>query len=363
MYSFEAASAIWAAVQPGAPAASAQSNWMAAASEAQQLAAELLQNVATLRQYWSGEAAEAFDKSMHTLAGFATDLSEDMINMAKGLSQMAAAAEKNRAQAMIIIATHQDPRLRWRGAIKLNQLMQQTGSEYQSAKNTYWKEPTQAPDKLPSKNKNNEGVRPDILQDPGKIDSKRDMSPSIPDLLKILPMLQDGFGLNQNEFSPGSDGANDPISAGPLPVGSLPADDPSYKPVEIPDTNFTEPDPIHAGSGPTGGLTGTTGLAGAAPSIAPTTGLATNGGAMGAPGGGMGGMGMMGAAGMAPAAASSSRNAPRTGASQSGLFGPPMMGGAQKREEEEEAGVHTWLTEDDMAWDGDAAPSAVTGRG
>ncbi|GLZ77217.1 hypothetical protein Afil01_20240 [Actinorhabdospora filicis] len=355
MYSFEAASAIWMAVQPGAPAASAQSNWMAAASEAQQLAAELLQNLDTLRQYWSGEASEAFDKSMRTLAGFATDLSEDMANMAKGLSQMSAAAEKNRAQAMIVIATHQDPRLRWRGAIKLNQLMTQTGSEYQSAKSTYWKEPTQAPDKLPHKNKDNTSVRPDILQDPGEISSKRDLSSKIPDLLKILPMLQDGLGINQHEFSPGSDGGRDSIPAGPLPVGALPADDPSFKPVPIPDTNFTEPEPIHHG-------TGTTGLAGAAPTIAPTTGLATNGGAMSAPGGGMGAMGMMGAAGMAPAA-SSARSAPKAGGSPTGLFGPPMMGGAQKREEDEESGMHTWLTEDDMAWDGDAAPSAVTGRG
>ena len=70
MYGFEQASSIWMSVQPSGPAASAQSNWMAAAAEARQLADELLKNVQTLLSYWKGPAATEFSKSMQTLAGF-----------------------------------------------------------------------------------------------------------------------------------------------------------------------------------------------------------------------------------------------------------------------------------------------------
>ena len=362
MYGFEQASSIWMAVQPSAPAASAQSNWMAAAAEARQLADELMSNVQTLLSYWTGPAATEFSKSMQTLAGYAANLSTDMTNMATGLSQMAASAEAARAKAMVIIATHQHPKMRAIGAAKLNALMGTTGGQYNSAKSQYWKEPTQPPEKLPHKNSNSGETMPKGIDSPGTIPSKRDVKDDF-DLLDIIPAIADGLGFTDTDGPTGGDYDGGDFQPGPLPDGSLPPDDPSYNPVPIPDTNLEEPDPIGGGGGMAPG--GSTGLAGANPAV-PTTGLTGTGGAGMAPvGGGVGPMaGVMGAGGFA---------APRTGGAApkggsalgggGGLFGPPMMGaGAQRRGEDEESGVHTWLTEDDMAWDGDAAPGAVTGR-
>ncbi|MEV0647872.1 hypothetical protein AB0I28_21655 [Phytomonospora sp. NPDC050363] len=366
MYGFEQASAIWMAVQPGVPAASAQSNWMAAAAEARQLADELLANLQTLLSYWQGPAATEFSKSMQTLAGFAGDLSADMTNMATGLSQMAAAAETARAKAMVIIATHQHPKMRAIGAAKLNALMGSTGGQYSTAKSKYWQEPTQPPEKLPHKNSNNGETTPKGLDNAGSIPSKRDMKDDF-DLLDIIPAIADGLGFTDTN-GPGGNGGdldNGDFDPGPLPVGSLPPDDPSYNPVPIPDTNLAEPDPITGGVGGGGG----TGLAGATPTTAiPSTGLASTGGVGMAPvGGGAGPMaGVMGAGGFAPrtgGAAPKSAPGMGGGSGAGGLFGPPMMGGgAGRRGEDEENGVHTWLTEDEMAWDGEAAPGAVTGR-
>ncbi|GIG67692.1 WXG100 family type VII secretion target [Phytomonospora endophytica] len=361
MYGFEQASSIWMSVQPSGPATSAQSNWMAAAAEARQLADELIKNVQTLLSYWKGPAATEFSKSMQTLAGFAADLSADMTNMAKGLSQMAASAEAARAKAMVIIATHQHPKMRAIGAAKLNALMGTTGGQYNSAKSQYWQEPTQPPEKLPHKNSNSGETTPQGLDNPGTIPSKREMKDDF-DLLDIIKPIADGLGFGDTDGPGGGDGDLDGFDPGPLPNGSLPPDDPSYNPVPIPDTNLEEPDPIGGGGAGMNPVGGSTGLAGATPAV-PTTGLATNGGGMAPVGGGVGPMaGVMGGGGFAPR---SGGGAPKTAGvgGGGGLFGPPMMGGgAQRRGEEEESGVHTWLTEDEMAWDGDAAPGAVTGR-
>jgi len=363
VYGFEQASAIWMAVQPSVPQASAQSNWMAAAAEARQLADELLKNVQTLLSYWQGPAATEFSKSMQTLAGFAADLSSDMTNMANGLSQMAATAEASRAQAMTIIATHQYPSyLRAAGAAQLNALMGTTGAQYNSAKSQYWQEPTQPPEKLPHKNGSTGETTPGGLDNPGTIPPKKDIKDDF-DLLDIIKPIADGLGFSDTDGPGGGDGDLDNFNPGPLPDGSLPPDDPSYNPVPIPDTNLEEPDPIGGG-----GMTpvgGSTGLAGATPTV-PTTGLATTGGGMAPVGGGVPPMGgVMGAGGFAAprAGGGAPKGAGAMGGAGGGLFGPPMMGGgAGRRGEDEESGVHTWLTEDEMAWDGDAAPGAVTGR-
>lgn len=380
MPSFWQLEAYFQGVNPGPPANSSQANWLASAAEARQLADELVKNVEILKQFWSGPAANAYYDAMRAIAEFAAALATDMTNMANGLSQMSMMASTIKPQALSIInAARHHSYTRAAAIAPLMGLLSQLSSSYTSNRGNYWKEPSQAPKQLPQAG-NEKEAQPQEGREAGKV-SPVDLLDGLQDLRKITEIgkyIYDAF--NPDDFPSGVIGTvpgngdlpgwpNLPDLPGPgggdggIPGwdgnGPLPdPDHPDYQPLPEPETELTDPNAPPE-----------TSLASAAPSgmVGPPPALSLATGAGPGMGGGMGavpmaGMGMgMGAAGSGARSAPSSSpgGRPPGGMMGPGMMGAPMRGGQQQ---DEESGHHTWLTEDEMAWDGDAAPAAVVDR-
>lgn len=357
--SFEQLSMYFHEINPGPSATSAQANWMAGASEAQQLADELMKNVAELQTFWSGPAATEFYKAMNAIAEFARGLATDMTNMASGLSSMSTMAAAIKPQALAIIAAAQsNPYSRAAAIAPLNGLLNQLGGSYQTDRSTYWKEPTEPPEKLP-KSGNESESNPRPIDDPGSVRPAQALDP-LQQLREVLGMAEVAYdAFNPDDFPSGVTGevpGGHEIpgwnGSGPLPS----PDDPDYQPLPEPDVELTDPDAEPE-----------TSLASASPSLAtgtPAVSLAA--GSSPGMGGSMGAVPMAGGMAMGMGAGSSpARSAPASKggptAAGGGMMAPGMMGGARRGEDEEESGHRTWLTEDEMAWDGEAAPSGVVG--
>lgn len=374
MPSFWQLEAYFQGINPAPSANSSQANWLAGAAEARQLADELIKNVEILRQFWTGPASDSYYRAMQAIIDFANSLSTDMTNMANGLSQMSMMASTIKPQALAIInAARSNPYSRAAAIAPLTALLNQLGGSYTSNRSSYWKEPSQAPEQLP-KSGNEEESKPQEGKEAGKV-SPVDWLDRLQDLRQIVETgryIYDAF--NPDDFPSGVIG-DIPGGGGDLPGGGLPGggdggvpgwdgdgplpdpDHPDYQPQPDTDPDLTDPNAPPE-----------TSLASAAPAgmvgPPPALSLATGGGP--GMGGGMGavpmaGMGMgMGAAGSAAKSAPSSSpgRAPMGG----GMMGPGMMGAPRGgQQKDDESGHRTWLTEDEMAWDGDAAPSGVVG--
>jgi uncharacterized protein YukE len=360
--SFEQLEAYFSELEPTGPASSAQSTWTAGAAEARQLGEELRQQVATLKEHWSGPAATEYYTAMQAIVDFALGLSDDMANMATGLASMASNAAAIQPQALSIIAAAQPhPWTRAAAIAPLTGLLNQLGGGYLSDSGTYWHEPTKEPQRLPKAG--DDADTPDPQADrPDDVHS----SPIFGDIGKLAQYAQLASTAYQ-AFSPEKfpDG-----SGGDLPVGQLPGDistepgpnlpvgttpgmpspnDPDYKPLPDKKPEMSE-SPVQ--------------LAGATPMTAagtPPVSLAVSGGStMSSPGGtmpmaamGMGGMGSAGGAIKTPP------SRPGGAGGGPGLFG--TGGGQRGGRGKDEEGVRTWLTEDELAWDADEAPDGVVG--
>ncbi|GAA4907023.1 hypothetical protein LX16_3276 [Stackebrandtia albiflava] len=364
--SFGQLSAYFHGINPGPSATSAQSNWLAGAAEAQQLADELMKNVQILQQLWSGPAATQYYKAMNAIAEFAYNLANDMTNMANGLSSMSTQASSIKPQAIALInAARSNPYSRAAAIAPLTAMLNQLGGSYLQNRSTYWKEPSQAPAQLPKAGNETES-QPQDVGDPGFI-RPAEWLERLQDLREVVEMgefIYDAF--NPDDFPSGVTGELPPphgVPGGPgggVPgwdgTGPLPSPDhPDYQPLPVPDADLTDPDTEPE-----------TSLASAAPTVpgaSPALSLATGGGP--GMGGGMGAVPMAGMGVGMGAAGASARSAPaaRPGTTPAGgMFAPGMMGAGMRRgEEEEDSGHRTWLTEDDMAWDGEPAPSGVVG--
>ncbi len=378
MPSFWQLEAYFQGVNPAPSANSSQANWLSGAAEARQLAEELIRNVDILKQFWSGPAADSYYRAMQAIIDFAMSLSTDMTNMANGLSQMSMMASTIKPQALAIInAARSNPYSRAAAIAPLTALLHQLGGSYTSHRSSYWREPSRAPEQLP-KAGNEQEAQPREGKEAGKV-SPVDWLDRLQDLREIVETgryIYDAF--NPDDFPSGvigdvpgngglpalpglpggPDGGNGGVPGwdgnGPLPD----PDHPDYQPLPEPETELTDPNAPPE-----------TSLASAAPAgmvgPPPALSLATGGGP--GMGGGMGavpmagmGMGMGGAAGAAKAAPASASGGGRP--MGGGMMGPGMMGGMRGgQQKEEESGHRTWLTEDEMAWDGDAAPSGVVG--
>jgi len=363
MPSFYQLSAYFHGVQPSPPMTCAQSNWLAGAAEAQQLADELTKNIQILQNFWTGPAADEFYKAMNAIIEFARNLATEMTNMANGLMQMSTQASAIKPQALSIIAAAQsNPYSRAAAIAPLTALLTQLSSCYTSNKSSYWKEPSQAPAQLP-KAGNEQESQPQDGGDPGKVNPV-DWLDGLKDLREVIELggyVYDAF--NPDEFPsgvigdvPGSGGL--PGGGGSIPgwdgTGPLPnPDHPDYQPLPVPDPDLSDPDAPPetslASAAPT--------LGGAPPPLALAAGTSP---AMGSAMGGAMPMGMMGmgaASAAAPKSSPSTTSRPMAGGMMPGMMGAPMRRG----EEQEETGHRTWLTEDEMAWDGEPAPSGVVG--
>ncbi|MGH8877593.1 MAG: WXG100 family type VII secretion target [Stackebrandtia sp.] len=360
--SFEQLEAYFSEIDSASPANSAQSNWTAGAAEARQLAAELRKNLDELLHYWSGPAATEYTKAMNAIIEYAEGLSDDMTEMGAGLSAMAGSAASIQPQAISIINSSRSNHYTRAAAIApLNALLNQLGSSYQSNRSAHWREPKEPPQQLPKA-----GGEAD--SNPQQVEVPGDVRPSpilgdIADIGQYLNLASSAYeAFDAEEFPSGV--------TGEFPVGDIPSydgpgggtapgggpmpspDDPDYQPLPEPEPELTE-SPVHlAGAGPTGLSAGT-----------PAVSLGATGGAsMGAPGGPMP-MGMgMGAAGAASGSARPSAAPSKSGAGGAGLFGPAMGAGRRGEAQPDDEGVRTWLTEDELTFDADAAPSGVVGR-
>ena len=369
MPSFWQLEAYFQGINPAPSANSSQANWLASAAEARQLAEELIKNVDILKQFWSGPAADSYFRAMQAIIDFAMSLSTDMTNMANGLSQMSMMASTIKPQALAIINSARHHSWTRAAAIApLTALLNQLGSSYTSNRSNYWKEPSQAPEQLPQAG-NEKEVDPQKGKEAGEIPPV-DWLDRLQDLREIVETgryIYDAF--NPDDFPSGvigempdfggtpGDGGNGGVPGwdgeGPLPDPDHPDYQPQPEPApELSDPN-APPETSLASAAPAG-------MAGPPPAMS----LATGGGP--GMGGGMGavpmaGMGMgMGAAGSAAKAAPSSA-ASGARPAMGGMMAPGMMGGMRGQQNEEDSGHRTWLTEDEMAWDGDAAPSGVVG--
>ncbi|ADD40111.1 WXG100 family type VII secretion target [Stackebrandtia nassauensis] len=368
MPSFEQLEMYFSQIDAASPAASAQANWIAGAAEARQLAAELRKNVDELLQYWSGPAATEYNGAMNAIIEFADGLADDMTDMSTGLASMASTAASIQPQGLAIInAARSNPYSRAAAIAPLTALLTALGQAYQSNKGQYWREPKEAPQKLPKPGGEGDST-------PTQTDVPPDVRPApilgdLEDIGQFLQLASSTYeAFKEDDFPSGVTGEF-PVNPGPgYPGGGggdgggsypgpgggpLPGPDhPDYQPLPEPDTELTESPVSLAGATPTG-------LAGGTPAVSLGAG---GGSAMGAPGGAMPmamGMGAAGAAGSAARPAASARGA---GGAGGGLFAPPM--GAARRNDSDEApeGVRTWLTEDELAWDAEPAPTGVVGH-
>ncbi|CAM3193826.1 WXG100 family type VII secretion target [Stackebrandtia soli] len=364
--SFQQLSVWFNAINAGPAATSAQANWVAGASEAQQLADELTRSMGQLQQFWTGPAATEFYNTMTKIIEYAQKLSIDMTSMGTGLAQMAATAQAIQPGALALIAAaSSNPYSRAAAIAPLNAMINQLGGAYLQARSTHWKEPSSDPQRLP-KPDNVSVDNPRVLDNPGTVDGTS-LLDRINEVLKIIKAAANvyrafkeaDFVSNDSDFDlPPIDGALPPPSISPPPGlggpgGGFPGNNPDYQPVPLPDPSLITP--------------GETGLAGAPAGAPPAVSLAAGGPTpLSAPGGGgampmgMGGMGMgMAGGGGGSGPMSSAKGSPLSG---NGMF-PGMMGaGSRGNKDEEDSGTHTWLTEDDMVWNGDAAPGGVVGK-
>lgn len=383
MPSFEQLEMYFSSIDAAAPATSAQATWIAGAAEARELAAELSKNLAELKHYWSGPAANEYYAAMNAIIEFANGLADDMANMSAGLSSMASMAASIQPQALSIIAAARPHAYSRAAAIApLTGLLQQLGGTYESDKGQYWHEPTQPPQRLPKASDDQDST-------PSQVEVPDDVRPSpilgaIDDIGKYIGLAGQAWdayqAFNEDRFPSGvtgsfpggsfpgwdggiGDGPSLPGGGGPGgigggdgPGGTGPGgwpNDPDYQPLPEPSQDLTD-SPVHlAGAGPTNFSAGS-----------PAVSLAVNnGGGMGSPGGGPMPMGMgMGAAGMASGSSKPSSTPSRPAGGSGGMFGPPMAGGRRNESQKDEEGVRTWLTEDELAWDSEPAPGGIVGK-
>jgi uncharacterized protein YukE len=371
--SFEQLRMYFSQIDAASPSTSAQANWLAGAAEAQELAAELTQNVAVLKEFWSGPAATEFYTAMDAIVEFATSLATDMLNMSNGLTSMAMMAATIQPQALSIIAAAQsNPYSRAAAIAPLNALLNQLGGSYLTDRGQYWKEPTQPPERLP-KSGNDGTVTPTKPDKPQDVPSSPILG-TIRDIAQAAGLIQSAYeAFKPDDFPSGVTGDIPPgstVPGGTIPgwdggdggsgsdpgsgTGPISPDDPDYQPLPEPTDDLTESPVELAGATPV--------MTGGPP---PAVSLAVGGGAqMGSPGGAMpmmGGMGM----GMAGAAANSAPKAAparSTGGGGAGMMGAPMGAARRGGDDGEEEGVRTWLTEDELTWDTEPAPSGIVGK-
>ena len=370
MPSFEQLAAYFQTLEPNGPMQSAQATWLAGSAEARELAAELQRNVATLKQYWSGPAATEYYAAMQAIIDFANGLSDDMSRMANGLRTMASMAASIKPTALgIVHAARPHHWTRAAAIAPLTALLNQLGQSYQANKSSQWKEPTPEPEHLP-KAGNAEDSTPHQVERPKDNESSPILG-IIEDIGKYIGLAGEAWNayqaFNPDQFPSGV--------VGEFPVGEIPggwngpgdlpgpgggsgggggdyADDPDYQPLPEPSQDLSESPVELAGVSPAG-MSGS-------PAVSLGAGGAT---AMGNPGGGPMPMGMgMGAAGAASSGSKPTTAAPSRG-SGGGLFGAPMGAGARRGgSQKDDEGVRTWLTEDELAWDSEPAPSGIVGR-
>ena len=369
--SFEQLEAYFSEIDAGSPASSAESTWLQGAAEAQELAAELTRNVAQLKEYWTGPAANEYYAAMQAIIDLANGLASDMSNMATGLSQMAASAASIQPEALSIIAAARPHHWSRAAAIApLTGLLNQLGGQYLSNKSQYWKDATEPSKQLPQAGGEQDSTP--VTGDPGKDVSKSPILGTIDEIGKYIGLADQAWRAYQafdaDSFPSGvvgdfpSGGGDFPVGGGGGDVsgpgdrpggGAYPApDDPDYQPLPEPQQDMTESPVNLAGAGPAG-----------IPNNPAVSLAVNNGAAMSSPGGAGGPMPMGMGMGAMGAAANSARSAP-SGASGSrgGLFGAPMGGARRAPAKQDSEGVRTWLTEDELAWDSEPAPGGIVGR-